>query len=178
MNFGEKIKNIRISQGLTQEELAQRSELTKGFISQVENNIATPSITSFLDIIDALGMSPSEFFEDREEKIVFKDEEFSEYIEEEKGYTLNWLVPNSQKNYMEPTIIEIKPKGSSEKINPYDGEEFGYVMEGKLDLVVGKKTYKVNEGESFYFKANKNHILKNKGSKHLKILWVSSPPSF
>ena len=50
MNIGEKIKNIRIAQGLTQEELAQRCELTKGFISQVERDIASPSITSFIDI--------------------------------------------------------------------------------------------------------------------------------
>lgn len=178
MNFGGKIKDIRILQGLTQEELAQRSELTKGFISQVENNIASPSITSFLDILDALGISPSDFFQDKEEKIVFKDEEFSEYIDEEKGYTINWLVPNAQKNHMEPTYIEISPNGSSEELSPYDGEEFGFVLKGEVELLIGNNSYKVKEGESFYFKANKNHVLKNNKNKVAKIIWVSSPPNF
>ena len=62
MNFGEKLKNLRVMQGLTQDELAQRSELTKGFISQIENDIASPSITTFIDILDALGTNPRDFF--------------------------------------------------------------------------------------------------------------------
>lgn len=179
MNFGEKIKDIRVAQGLTQEELAQRCELTKGFISQVERNLAAPSITSFMDIVEALGLSPAEFFEDETEKKVYKEEEFSEYIDEELGYKINWLVPNSQKNQMEPTLIEINPGGTSEIVNPYDGEEFGYVLKGKLDLVFGEETYKIRKGETFYFKSRKPHILKNTSNKVvLKVLWISSPPSF
>ncbi|MDO5027931.1 MAG: XRE family transcriptional regulator [Bacillota bacterium] len=178
MNFGEKIKDLRLAQGLTQEELAQRCELTKGFISQVENNLASPSITSFIDILDALGTSPSKFFDDKEEKIVFKDEEFSEYVDEENGYVINWLVPNSQKNHMEPTLIEIQPGGSSLDLDPFDGEEFGYVIEGQIDLIYGNKTFKVQSGQSFYFSAKKNHKLVNKGKKAAKIIWISSPPSF
>lgn len=178
MNFGEKIKEIRISQGLTQDELAQRSELTKGFISQVENNLASPSINSFIDILNSLGIKPSEFFEDSEERIVFKDEDFSEYTDSDKKYVINWLVPNSQKNHMEPLLIEIEKGGMSEKISPFDGEEFGYVLDGDLELLYGGKTFKVKKGESFYFKGNKTHILKNKGNKILKVVWVTSPPSF
>lgn len=178
MNFGEKIKDMRVSQGLTQEELAQRAELTKGFISQVENNLASPSITSFIDILDALGISPSDFFQEKQEKIIFKDEEFSEYIDDQKGYKINWLVPNSQKNHMEPLMIEIKPKGTSQIINPFDGEEFGYVVDGELELMYGDEKFQVNKGESFYFKGNKSHFLKNNSKKTLKILWVTSPPNF
>lgn len=178
MNIGEKIKNIRIAQGLTQEEVAQRCELTKGFISQVERDIASPSITSFIDILGALGISPSDFFEDREEKKVFKDEDFFEFVEEKKGYRINWLVPNSQKNLMEPTLLEVEPDGTTEIINPYDGEEFGFVLEGKLELVIGDEVYKVNKGDSFYFKAKESHFLKNPGKELLKVLWISSPPSF
>lgn len=178
MNFGEKIKDIRLAQNLTQEELAQRCELTKGFISQVENNLASPSITSFIDIVEALGLTPAEFFSEDEEKIVFKDEEFSEYIDDDKGYRINWLVPNAQKNYMEPTLIEINPSGESVEVSPFDGEEFGFVLEGELELSFGEDLYRLKEGESFYFRANKNHILRNRGKRILKVMWISSPPSF
>lgn len=178
MDIGEKIRNLRISQGLTQEELAQRCELTKGFISQVERDIASPSIASFIDILDALGVSPSDFFQDRKEKIVFHEEEFIEFVDQEKGYTINWLVPNSQKNLMEPIIVDIDSNSSSETIIPHEGEEFGYVLKGTLELNLGKEKYRVKAGESFYFKTKENHYLKNIGKGVAKVLWISSPPNF
>ena len=55
MNLGKKIKQMRNQKGLTQEELADRCELTKGYISQLENNLNSPSITTLTDILSALG---------------------------------------------------------------------------------------------------------------------------
>ena len=72
MDIGHKIKQLRIQKGLTLEELASRSELTKGFLSQMERNLTSPSIATLNDIVEALGSSLSEFFrEDKEEQIVF-----------------------------------------------------------------------------------------------------------
>ena len=71
MDIGHKIKQLRIQKGLTLEELASRSELTKGFLSQMERNLTSPSIATLNDIVEALGSSLSEFFrEDKEEQIV------------------------------------------------------------------------------------------------------------
>lgn len=68
MDIGHKIKQLRIQKGLTLEELASRSELTKGFLSQTERNLTSPSIATLNDIVEALGTSLSEFFqEDKEE---------------------------------------------------------------------------------------------------------------
>ena len=73
MDIGHKIKQLRIQKGLTLEELASRSELTKGFLSQMERNLTSPSIATLNDIVEALGSSLSEFFrEDKEEQIVFQ----------------------------------------------------------------------------------------------------------
>ncbi len=72
MNIGNKIKELRISNDLTLQELASRSELTKGFLSQVERNLTSPSISTLEDILEALGTNLSEFFqEDKDEQIVF-----------------------------------------------------------------------------------------------------------
>ena len=73
MDIGNKIRDMRIEKGLTQEELADRSELTKGFISQIERDLTSPSVDSLLDILEALGTDPSHFFKREEnEKITFK----------------------------------------------------------------------------------------------------------
>ena len=77
MEIGEKIKKLRTILGLTQEELADRAELTKGFISQVERDLTSPSIASLSDILEALGTNLSEFFKNVEdEKFVFKEKDF------------------------------------------------------------------------------------------------------
>ena len=77
MDLGEKIKRMRHQKNLTQEELADRCELTKGYISQLENNLNSPSIATLTDILAALGSSLSEFFrEETGEKVVFTQEEF------------------------------------------------------------------------------------------------------
>ena len=79
MELGGKIRQLRNQKGLTQEELADRCELTKGYISQLENDLNSPSIATLADILSALGSNLSEFFrEEAEEKVVFSKEEFSE----------------------------------------------------------------------------------------------------
>ena len=137
MEIGEKIRNLRLQKGLTQEELANRCELSKGFISQVENDINSVSVTSLLDIINALGVTPAEFFSDKEaEKVVFGENEFIE--KETDQYIINWLIPNAQKNEMEPLRVDLKPHCSMEEDIPHDGDEFGYVLKGTIDLIIGK----------------------------------------
>ena len=72
MDIGGKIKRMRIEKQLTQEELANRCELSKGFISQLENNLTSPSIATLIDILDILGTNLKEFFNEiSDEKITF-----------------------------------------------------------------------------------------------------------
>jgi len=179
VDIGNKIKEMRIEKGLTQEELADRSELTKGFISQIERDLTSPSVDSLLDILEALGTEPSHFFKRNEnEKIIFRDEDYFENINEEFGYTLDWVVPNAQKNEMEPMLIKINPGGSSKEIQPYEGEEFGYVLKGNIVLVMGNEEHKVKKGETFYFRSKSSHYLKNESKSVAEVLWISSPPNF
>lgn len=62
MSIGGKIKRLRLKLNLTQEELANRTELSKGFISQLERDLTSPSIATLMDILEALGTNLSEFF--------------------------------------------------------------------------------------------------------------------
>lgn len=179
MDIGNKIKELRISVGLTQQELADRSELTKGFISQVERDLTSPSVESLLDILEALGTDPTKFFQDSEdEKIVFCEEDYFELNNEELNYKLNWIVPNAQKNLMEPTLIELSPNGKSKEIEPYEGEEFGYVISGKIKLYYGEQSFYLKKGDTFYFRAKSNHHIENPYKSDARVIWISSPPNF
>ena len=177
MDLGEKIKQMRNQLGLTQAELADRCELTKGYISQLENNLNSPSIATLTDILSALGSNLAEFFkEDTDEKVVFNKEEFIE--KDADGVIWNWLIPNAQKNMMEPVLVELAENTATPTDIPHEGEEFGYVLEGKIAIELGKKHHLCKKGEAFYYPANKPHSIINKGKSKAKFLWVSTPPNF
>lgn len=175
--IGTKIKDLRNLCGLTQEELANRCDLTKGYISQLENDLTSPSISTLTDILSALGTNLKSFFNDEDDdEIVFSEEDY--FVKEEENYKMTWLVPNSQKNEMEPILFELAAGSVSDKDMPHEGEEFGYVLEGKVTIVYGNKSVVCKKGETFYFVTNKDHYLKNNTNKPAKIIWVSSPPNF
>ena len=176
MEIGIKIKELRLKNQLTQEELADRCELTKGYISQLENDLTSPSIATLNDILTSLGTTLSEFFDSNEdEKIVFTAEEHFEKANGDSKIT--WLVPTSQKNEMEPIMCELK-EGALMSDLPHDGEEFGLVLEGKIEVTVGRSTTICKKGESFYYRSSKSHSVKNVGNGRAKIVWVSCPPNF
>jgi len=179
MNIGEKIKHLRIKNGLTQQELANRCELSKGFISQVERDLTSPSIATLVDILECLGTSLKDFFSESEnEKIIFKKDDIFIQENKELNHLIQWIVPNSQKNHMEPIIITLEPGGSSKEDDPHDGEEFGYVLSGSIFVHLGNQKYRAKKGESFYFRPNLVHYITNPSNKKASVLWVSTPPSF
>ena len=177
MEIGSKIKRLRMTNQLTLEELANRSELTKGFLSLVERDLTSPSIATLEDILEALGTTLGEFFsEEKEEQIVFAANDY--FINEQDDFDIAYIVPNAQKNDMEPILITLHPGCASQSYAPMDAEEFGYVLQGRIELHCGKQIYTVKKGQTFYFKADRPHFLKNTGTSEAKVLWVSTPPSF
>ena len=109
MDIGKKLKELRLQNDLTLGDLASRSELTKGFLSQVERNLTTPSIATLQDILEALGSNLSEFFREEEEtQIVFQTQDF--FVDEQEDYQIEWVIPNAQKNEMEPILLTLHPR--------------------------------------------------------------------
>ncbi len=177
MELGTKIKRLRLQNNLTQEELADRCELTKGYISQLENELTSPSITTLEDILNALGTTFADFFKDeKEEKVVFTEAEFIEKVAD--THKIEWLVPNAQKNEMEPIRVTVEPHTTLEEDVPHEGEEFGYVISGRVWLHIGQAAYCVKKGEVFYFTSDKPHRLENRTNEKSVVLWVASPPTF
>lgn len=179
IDLGKKIRALRLGNNLTQEELASRLELTKGYISQLENNLTSPSMQTLFSILEVLGTDVHEFFAIEEEQtVVFKKDDFYIKENEELKHMISWIVPNALKYEMEPIIIELQPGGQSEMDDPHAGEEFGYVLEGQITLVLNKKRYIIRKGETFYYLANKEHYILNTSQQNAKVLWISTPPMF
>ncbi|HHU28000.1 TPA: cupin domain-containing protein [bacterium] len=177
MKIGEKLRSLRLKNNLTLSELAARTELTKGFLSQVENDMTSPSIETLSDILEVLGSNIGEFFtKNQVQQIVFTKNDYFE--NETDDYLIKWIVPSAPTNEMEPMIMEIKPFKKSLVIRPHKGEELGYVLKGKVTLVIGNKHYLVEEGSTFYIEGNQSHYLLNNFEEPCKLIWVSSPPSF
>ncbi len=179
MEIGEKLRELRIQRGLTQEELADRCELSKGFISQVERELASPSIATLKDMLECLGVTLQSFFSDQStEKVVFSPQDMFEKEDAESGRKITWLVPDAQKNSMEPILLELAPGGKSQVLPPLESEEFGFVLRGQVTLIAGKRSFTLRKGCSFCLHPSVTHSIQNDGSKPAAVLWVSTPPSF
>lgn len=179
MKIGEKIKQLRIKNELTQEELADRAELSKGFISQLERDMTSPSIQSLTDLLECLGTNMKEFFSDQgDERVVFGKNDFYTKQYKEDKYEIEWIIPNAQKNNMEPILLTFEQDGVYDYSEGHSGEEFGYVISGSVLLDIEGKEHKVHKGETFYYSGSKSHIIKNRSKTKTQVLLVSSPPSF
>ena len=179
MEIGSKIKNLRLLKGLTQEELGDRCELSKGFISLLESDKTSPSMATLEDILNALGTDFAHFFkEESGSRVVFGKDDFSVKQDSELKNEICWLIPNAQKNEMEPILVTIEPGGSTYPYNPHEGEEFGYVIEGTVTIVLDEERHPAKKGESFYLTCDKPHFIENNTGRQAKIIWISSPPSF
>ena len=177
MDIGRRIRQLRVRNGLTQQELASRCELTKGFVSQLENNLTTPSLPALMDLVEALGSDMATFFsEEQEQQIVFGKDDFFEDARE--NCTILWIVPNAQKNAMEPILVTLLPHQATRSMMPHEGEEFGYVLSGSIVLENGRRKHRVKKGETFYIRGEQEHCLRNTGNTPAQVLWITTPPSF
>ncbi len=177
MNLGIKIKDRRTLLMLTQEELANRCELTKGYISQLENNKVSPSIETLEIILEVLGTNFSDFFhEEQTNKIIFTSDE--QYTKQFEGYKQTWLVPTSQEHALEPILVVVEPHAITFNDYPHPGEEFGYVIEGEIVLNYGSMKKTCKAGESFYITTNQDHYIENHTDQKAVLVWVSTPPNF
>lgn len=181
MEIGKRIKRLRLSNDLTQDELAIRSDLTKGFISLLERDRTSISIEALAQVLEVLGTSLSEFFKESEmdeQKVVFGPEDRVLIEGEGDEETIELLIPGAQANLMDPVLITIEP-GQASRDSGHEGEEFGMVLTGTVVLEMeGTKQQRVRKGECFYFKADRSHVVVNRGKRSATILWIVSPPVY
>lgn len=178
MKIGEKLRKLRMSNSLTQEELASRADLTKGYISQLENDATSPAISTLKDLLDVLGVSMSEFFAEKLPQQVVFGADSRVIASDEGGVRAELLVPGAQNRTMDPALVTLQPGEAMDEQPFHEGEEFGFVLAGRVELSLDDKVYTVRKDECFYFPSDHRHLVRNPGKSPAKILWVVSPPTF
>lgn len=176
MNIGNRVKELRLASELTQEELAARTDLTKGFMSLLERNKTSVSLDTLSKILVVLGESLSDFFsEETIRTIVFRKKE--RIVLEGSGITrFELLVPGSTNSLMDPCLLTLAPHEQLGPHEPHSGEEFGYVFQGSLLIGVGRRRFRAKRSDCFYYKARQKHFLANAGVSQTVVLLITSPP--
>jgi transcriptional regulator with XRE-family HTH domain len=177
-----RLKEIRLGKKLTLENLAKLTGFTKGYLSQIENSSQPPPIYTLSRISNALGVDVTEFFGQSSKVTVYQEitigkrdhYKLSTRESAPYGYIFEDLAPMKKGKNMEPFIVTV---GFDRKIDiqkdfRHDGEEFIYVIEGRLELFFNGKSFILEEGDCAYFDADKPHSGMSLGKKEAKILIV------
>ncbi len=183
LGIGKKIKKLRQEKGLTIQELSEKTGLSKGLISQIENEQVSPPISTLMKIANGLNTDISYFFEPEEptEKItvVRKNERISSGRRGIKGninigYSYELLAHKIQHKHMEPFLVTFEPKERDEVIMfNHEGEEFHFIIEGKVEMIAeGHEPIVLEEGDSLYFDSSIPHGFRGLDGKPGKTLVV------
>ncbi len=175
LDIGNKIKDLRMKAGLSQKELADKVGLTPSFISQVENNQITPSLSSFLQICNTLGVSLSDTLQKKPDEapwLIRKEKIFSYPSYKEAGMRGFRIVQNGT---MSGTLMVIEPyaKVKNQAI-PAGGKKLLYVLKGDISVIIDGKGEMLRTGDSLYLNKEVASLLKNEGGDSAEILLVSS----
>lgn len=176
MQIGAKIKALRLKKGLTQEELGERTDLSKGYISQLERDLNSPSIETLFSILEVLGTTPKDFFDDslQEQKVVYSKDDQTSYVDDEKNYKIQWLIPTSNEKEMEPVILTLQKNGEYKQFEPSLAETFIYVLKGRIRVVIGDEQFIASEGNALYYEASHNHQIFNANNGKTELLLIAT----
>jgi Predicted transcriptional regulators len=182
--IGHKIKGLRESKNLSVEEIADRSGLTVEQINSIENDVNLPSLGPLIKIARALGVRLGTFMDDSDAlgPIVCRaeDREKDSSISFSNGATdarkhmeYHPLAQQKAGRHMEPFVIDINPEENPNfQLSDHEGEEFIYVMQGEVEIVYGKETYTLKEGDSIFYDSIVKHHVHGAPGKSAKILAV------
>ncbi|MBI3907535.1 MAG: cupin domain-containing protein [Pseudomonas fluorescens] len=180
--LGTRIRGLRKRRGMTLAALAEMSELTAGYISQLERNLAYPSIPALFNIARSLGVTIQWFFASEANTapedsgyVVRKHSRMSVHYED--GIVDQLLTPQPNRQ-LEMLHSRFPPGTYIQQSYSHEGEEAGYMLSGSFELWVGERHFLINEGDSFSFSSQEPHRYGNPGEVDAVVIWVITPPTF
>jgi transcriptional regulator with XRE-family HTH domain len=178
LQFGERIRNLRLARDLTQEELAERADLTKGFISLLERDQTSISVDSLEQILKGLNIRISDFFREAEALQVVYGPEDRTPVADTGASQFELLIPGGADREMEAAMVVLNPGEKTYSVKPYRGAAFGLVVEGTIHIAFGDEVHEATARSSFYFSGDREHTIENRGKRTAEFIWVSTPPTF
>jgi transcriptional regulator with XRE-family HTH domain len=175
--LGDVIKNTRRKKQMTIKEVAKKAKVTESLLSQIENNKANPSINSLIAIAKAMEVRTSYFFDMQENghSPVIRSYE-RRAIQTSSGVTFYLLRPALQDLSIDFKYTVYEKGGSAGDFHTHNGEECGFILEGRLEVAYDDESYILEAGDSIYIDSRKPHFMKNAYDGRTIALWVDSPP--
>ena len=172
-----RIRRFRKSANMTLADLANASGLTESMMSKIENFRVTPSLSTVSAIAGALGVTLSNLFEgldDRSELVVVRAHERRRLTRDESPWTYYSLVRERTALAMQPFIIELPSGMQRESADVHEGEEFIFVLQGRIDYEHGDHICSLEPGDSVYSDGSVRHNVWNRSGETARILVVYS----
>ena len=181
IDIGKKIQTYRTMSKLSIRELSSRSGITPSMLSQIERDLANPSINTLKMIAYALDVPVYKFFQTDEQSVKYvvrSNERKTLGLREVNDLSFDLLTPTIRGN-IEFCIMYVPYKhASSDTGLVHDAEEVNYVLEGQIDLIMGGTRYSLEKGDSVYIPANTIHKWENLHPETAQIILAITPPSY
>ncbi|GIN90919.1 DNA-binding protein [Siminovitchia terrae] len=171
--LGREFKRIRKSKKLTLREVSERSGLSVSFLSQVERGISSVTFTSLRKIAEALEVNINLFFEAEEETLSIKKQTLKKSAVQ-PNFTYTSLVGNMENPKFYPARIELKAGESHTAPYTHHGQEFVYVLEGELKVVLENHEETLYAHESLHIDSTEKHVWYNETDQPVVLLVVST----
>ncbi len=176
--LGKRIKNLRKTKGWTLKKLSQESDLSISFLSQLERGQTSATIYSLKSLADSLGVELALFFESMEahRSPIVRSYEKKGFRLERSNFIYYRLASDFEGRLLDPMIVNLLPEERKE-IWPlsHKGEEFVYVLEGRLTVFIEKEKYELFPGDSIHIKSNVPHNWTNYTNNIVTLLSVNTP---
>lgn len=182
---GAKLRYIRKEKGMSLKDLSSSSGVSIGMISQIERGNADPTMTTLYKICSGLNITMASLIEDEinqdvifqhDNRVVRKD--FRKTIILPNSKVKYQLLSSSLKGNIEVLLVELEPNQQDRKPITHQGEECGFIIKGKLIVVLGDKEYELSEGDSISFESTIPHRFVNPSDETSISIWAMTPPSF
>ncbi|ATL46263.1 XRE family transcriptional regulator [Chitinophaga caeni] len=180
IQISQKIKEKRKAKGITVQELANKADVSKGLISQIENNRTVPSLLVLVNIIQALNLDMNEFFNDinhhnQSAKVIVKKQDSYQEFEKEnaKGFLYKRvLTRNVKNNPIDIVVLELKKGAKRGQLVKTDAYEYKYIIKGTVEYQVLDQSYTLETGDSIFFDGRLGHKPTNVGEDDALILVI------
>ena len=180
VHVGERVKKVREEKGLSLEDIHRRTDIDVEFLKEIEAGEVAPPLGIIIKLSKALEMKMGYFISGEESKpytiVRRKDRKLVSRYDSEKGayygYEFESLAPYKKDRHMEPFLVTLLPSATEEERSTHDGQEFIFVLQGKMEVRLGQEIHVLEPGDAIYYDSTVPHLVKCYGDETAKILAV------
>ncbi len=179
MNLGGLIRKARKDKKLTLKVVSYRAGISEGFLSQVENNVSSPSVDKLVSICNAIGINAGDLLNEInhfEKCVVIRKDDWAEFEPPRVGFLTRRFFPPENRDIIDSTVMAINPGVSIPvRKNLKNAQEVLCVLRGTLELIIGDRTFSLNEGDCVHYWSNPDtQQVTNRSDDLVIVLWVGT----